>query len=109
MVGLVVCIILLIAIGRKETLSIEKGNAKAHSLYDNTDMWRERELFHIFFCNRQRLDGSSIPADFSIVAIWNEVDKQLKKEGLRLSPSTCNLDNYTFDEKGYVVNQYNIY
>lgn len=106
MAGLVLCIILLIIIGARDTEAIKQGLNKAHQLYDNTDMWREQELFHYLIYNRKRLDGTSIPKDFTRVAIWNEVDKQLKKEGLRLSPSTCNLANYKFDEKGYVINQY---
>lgn len=106
MIGLIACIILLIIIGSKDTESIKKGLSRAHKLYDKTDMWREQELFHYLIYNRKRLDGTNIPKDFSRISIWNEVDKQLRKEGLRLSPSTCDLSHYKFDENGYVINQY---
>jgi len=106
MAGLVICIILLLIISAKDDIKVKDGVKKAHSLYDNTDMWREQELFHEFMYKRKRKDGSPIPLDYSRISVWNEVDKQLKKEGLRLSPSTCNLSNYKFDDKGYVINQY---
>lgn len=106
MFGLIVCIILLVIVGVRYTDSNEKAREHAHFLYDNTDVWREQELFHRFLYTRERLDGSHIPLDYSYVSIWNEVDKQLKKEGLRLSPSTCNLSNYKFDNNGYVISPY---
>jgi len=106
MVGLIICIILLIIIGAKDTEQTNKGIERGHYYFDNTDMWREQELFHEFMYKRRRLDGTEIPSDFSYISIWNEVDKQLKKEGLRLSPVTCTLENYEFDDKGYVVNKY---
>lgn len=106
MLGLVGCIILLIIIGAKETDKTNKARERAHILYDNTDAWREQQLFLQFLYTRKRADGSIIPLDYSYVSIWNEVDKQLKKEGLRLSPSVCNLANYKFDEKGYVISPY---
>ncbi|EXM38570.1 hypothetical protein RASY3_14775 [Ruminococcus albus SY3] len=106
MFGLIACIILLIIISSKYNNTNEKARERAHFLYDNTDIWREQELFHKFLYQRKRVDGSSIPLDYSYVSIWNEVDKQLKKEGLRLSPSTCNLSNYKFDDKGYVITPY---
>lgn len=106
MVGLIFCIVMLIIISAREDAKDRKGSEYAHFLYDNTDMWREQELYHEFMYHRRRLDGTRIPLDYSYISVWNEVDKQLRKEGLRLSPSTCNLANYKFDDKGYVINQH---
>lgn len=102
--GLIICIILLIIISSKDDTRMRNAEEHAHHIFDNTNFAREEELYHEFWFKRKRLDGTAIPLDYSYISIWNEVDKQLKKEGLRLSPLTCNLANYKFDEKGYVIN-----
>ena len=103
MVGLIFCIIVLIILGNRETTKTENLIKHAHQQLDNTDFDREQELFRYFMAYHKRLDGTPIPKDFHYRSIWNEVDKQLRLEGKRLSPTTCDLSKIKFDKDGYII------
>lgn len=105
MIGLLVGIICIIACGYHDSVKQEEIASKAEYLYGggHPNVLRERELFSHFYTKRKRLDGTPIPWDYGRAEIWNEVDKQLRKEGYRLRPATFELCRCRFDSNGYVI------
>lgn len=89
-----------------ESRSNRKAEEDFNYYFKNTNTARSYDLFRLFAGTRKRLDGTPIPRDFNLTELWNEVDKQLRKEGLRLSPAIRDLSKIKFDENGYMVSRH---
>ena len=77
---------------------------------EGTDAKREWDLFLKYWVYKVEEDGTPIPFDKTKYEVWWLVEKQLKKEGLRLSPDMWGYKYYKmirFDENGYEIKNQN--
>lgn len=80
-----------------------KARKMTYYWYHNTNMSREIDLFNQYNFFHKEADGTPIPYDYKPVEVWRLVAKQLQKEGLRLSPISCDLSKFRFDKNGRLI------